>query len=252
LILITLMALVADWPAVFSWMSVFRVVAALYGCWHFWQLPITHVQEIVSDPELVASLRARAKEMMPKIRALPKWEVVLLFESMEHLDAPTLGAVAKRAFGHPFQILDKELDPTEGAFLPSEHDEPVVAGRLPNLLCYEPPHLLGVFPIDCRYAHDWNGDEPAYRDKLHHPKLPPHNAFFAVVLLPHASQIEPVENGYRWTCRLAASLASTRSLSVYLPDKQEVFQLTPAIQSALASDDPLQSLESSRRIKGSH
>jgi hypothetical protein len=241
--LITVMALVNDWPAVFSWISLLRVAGALFGCWYIWKLPITRVQEIVSDPEVVAEIWKRAEEFKPKLRALPKWEVILLQQSPEILGAPKLAVSAEAAFGHKVRVLDEEISPLDGAFLPSEYDEPLVAGKLPILLCVEPPHLLGVFSFPGSYVGNWAGGGMFEQADTRDLALPAHDAFTAIVLLPSIERLEPVENGCRWTCRLAASLAGTSTVAIFLPDKRKVIAFSPAVQSALLVDDPYQAMD---------
>jgi hypothetical protein len=242
-VVVTAMAFIVGWPEVFSWTSLGQLAGAVICCWHLWQLPITRVQEIVSDPVLVAEIRRRAEKLKPRLRALPKWEVILLERVPDRLGAAALAESASRAFGHTFRILDKEISPLDAAFLPTEHDEPIVAGKLPILLCVEPPHLLGVFSFPGSYISEWAGGGLFEQARLDDLVLPPHNAFVAIAMLPSVNQMDAVENGSRWTCRLAQALMGASTVAVILPDERKVVADSPGVRSALLAGNPYAAIE---------
>jgi hypothetical protein len=208
------------------------IAAAPALAWYLWRLPITRVQELLSDPDFLIQARRRAAERRRNREPRNQWKIGVLFRDAVQLDAERLSRIAERAFGKPFAVMNRAIEPMDAVFLPSERSDPVVGGIAPTLLCYNPPQLLGVYVVSDPPAK--TPGPAASSDSI--------SAYVEVVVLPHVDSEDHVENGHAWTGKLAAELIDEGCISVSLPEAKRVFPVSAKLREALRSPDPAAAL----------
>lgn len=209
------------------------IVSAPALLWYLWRLPITRVQELLSDPDFLIQARRRAAERRRNREPRNQWKIAVLYRKAVQLDAERLSRIAERAFGKPFAVMNRAIEPMDAVFLPSERSDPVVGGIAPTLLCYNPPQLLGVYVFS----------DPPEKDPALSVSRDSISAYVEVVVLPHVDSEDHVENGYAWTGKLAAELIDDGCISVSLPEAKRVFPVSAKLQEALRSPDPAAALD---------
>ena len=220
-----------------SLISMVTLAAAPLGLWYFWRLPITRVQTLLADPEFMKRLREKMDEIRPRVESQERWAVVLLFRQAIALDALRLSQVASRAFGKHFDLIDRYVDPVDATFLRrEERRDPVVAGAAPNLVCYCPPHLLHVWVAPAPYPPLFT--EGKGFDRPTRELIAEHRACIGIEISPRADIVEPVENGYAWSGKLAAELMDDSCVAICFPRYNRVIPISRTLQDALRDSDP--------------
>jgi len=207
-----------------------------------WKMPITRVQELLSDSDFVHDLETRVDEITRQLECQNRWKIVILFCDAMQIDAETLSRAAQRAFGDSFAVIDREIDPVDASFLPSERSDPVVTGIPPVMVCYWPPHLFGVYVVSSQYP-DLVDDQNTEGDGIRHESINNHRACVEVEVLPYLDNMQPTENGYAYSGKLAAELMNDQCVGVYLPECDRFLPMSAELPSDLRSSDPASTLD---------
>jgi len=230
-----------------SLVTVGTLVCSPFFLWYLWKLPITKAQEDRSA--FATQLSERAEKLRRNLDSLERWKIAVLFRQPIELNAERLSRIARRAFGDSFAVVDEEIQPVDALFLPSEHCDPVVAGISPVLICYRPPHLLAIYAIPHKHPNlsdDRNGHNGAAREVIDEHRayvelevLP----YVELEVLPYIDNIDPVENGYTISGRLAAELINDQCAGIYFPEPGRVVAMFPGLPDALRSPNPTSALD---------
>jgi hypothetical protein len=160
--------------------------------------------------------RAEIERLSREREKVRRWEVMIELPSGQAIAGPEIAEKASTAFGRRFAVHARPLDPVDASFLASEENGPVVDGDGPHFFCGLPPYLFEVTQVD---------------------------RFLFVHYTPSATYSKELENGYRWTAKLAAEFVSVSPASVTL-GKCEYRAADPApIAEAMRSPDPEAALE---------
>jgi hypothetical protein len=136
--------------------------------------------------------------------------------SGQPIAGPEIAEKASTAFGRRFAAQAKPLDPVDASWLAGEEDGPIVDGSGPHFFCGLPPYLFEVTQLD---------------------------RFLFVHYTPSSTYSKELENGYRWTAKLAAEFVSVSPASVTL-GKRNYRAADPApIVEAMRSPDSEAALE---------
>ena len=145
-----------------------------------------------------------------------RWKVMIELANEQAVTGLEIAKKASAAFGRQFVVDAKPLDPVDAAFLASEENGPVINGSGPHFFCGLPPYLFEITQVD---------------------------RFLFVHYLPSATYSEELENGYRWTAKLAAEFVSGNPTSVTLGERKYRAADPQAIAKAMRSPDPEAALE---------
>ena len=166
----------------------------------------------LQSPEGQAEIERRSRER----EEIRRWEVMIELPSGQTISGPEIAERASTAFGRRFAAHARPLDPVDAAFLASEENGPVVDGGGPHFFCGLPPYLFEVTQVD---------------------------RFLFVHYTPSATYSKELENGYRWTAKLAAEFVSVSPASVTLGNRNYRVADPAAIADAMRSPDPEAALE---------
>lgn len=209
----------------FSPHSLLAFCAGPLGIWYFWQLPLTELQRMARDPQYAM------KQIEHRLESFNTWKLVLLLDKAPAIDVHALAEMAQQAFGHPFDVIDQEIDPTDSYFLPSEQNGPVVTGIAPIFVCYQPPHLLNVCVVPSSHpelaTEDWESDSAEFQ------AVASHCAVVEIEILPSFGNLEPVNDGFAVTGKLAAAMIEANCLGLYAPGPNRIIAMSSKLIEAL-------------------
>jgi hypothetical protein len=161
------------------------------------------------------------EESRTRLLKLNRWQVQVTPCGGNPLTPEELARMAASAFGQPFVVREGDLDAIDAAFLPDETDGAQVAGEGPHFYVALAPNLFEVLDLDLS-----NGRTRTFE------------------YTPSAGNIEELENGFRWTGKLAAESIDHGPVSVKLSgDRFPPIDAEKAI-AALRAADPLAAFRS--------
>lgn len=166
----------------------------------------------LQSPEGKAEIEQRSRER----EMICRWEAMIELPSGQAITGQEVAEKASAAFGRRFTARAIPLDPVDAAFLASDENGPVVVGDGPHFFCGLPPYLFEVTQLD---------------------------SFLFVHYLPSATYSKELENGYRWTAKLAAEFVSLRPATIKLANREYRAADLAAIAEAMRSSDPEAALE---------
>ncbi len=161
----------------------------------------------LQSPEGQAEIERRSREREEVCR----WKVMVELPSGQEITGEEIAQKASVAFNCRFTARFTPLDPVDAAFLANAENGPLVDGAAPHFLCGLPPYLFEIIQVD---------------------------RFLLVNYLPSATFSEELENGYRWTAKLAAEFISLSPATVMLGDRRYAAADPCAIAEALRSPAP--------------
>ncbi len=222
-----------------SFLDVTQLVLTPFLLWQVWTIRITRVQEILNDPDFERKVQQRMEEL----ECQQQWNIVLLFRRPITLDAVGLARIAGRAFGVSFQVVDRYIDPVDAAFLPSEYSDPVVVGTPPVLICYCPPHLLGVYVVAEQHPELCDDDDLGTYDAADRQTIEEHRACVELEVLPYVGGSDPVDDGYAVSGRLAAEMVVRGCVGVLFAERKRFLTASAELRDALRSPSPAAALD---------
>lgn len=166
----------------------------------------------LKSPEGQAEIERLSRER----EEICRWEVIVELPSGQAITGAEIAAKASRAFDCRFAAHARPLDPVDAAFLASEENGPIVGGDAPHFFCGLPPYLFEIIQVD---------------------------RFLFVHYLPSATYAKELENGYRWTAKLAAEFVNVIPASVTLGDREYRAADPAAIAEAMRSPSPEAAME---------
>jgi hypothetical protein len=225
----------------FSMIHVLGLVCTLLSIWQLRFLPITQVQKMLNDPEIMAQLMDAKEHALEEFASYKHWKIDILFRSAPQIDINKLAQIVEKVFDLQFAVKPGILDPVDASFLPAEHPSPFVAGEPPILLCYNPPALLSLYEIRGEYPtelFDKNSLPYSLKELASN-----HHAWIEIEILPYVGNSTPVDNGYVFSGKIAGELMDENVVAVLLPDRKQWFPYSVELRDALINSDPCQALD---------
>lgn len=187
------------------------------------------MDQLVNDPDAINRIRENAAQEAIQTK------IVLQFRSAIAVDIQSIAQSSGQAFGCTFDVSDEELDPLDAAFLPCERSDPVVTGKLPALICYNPPYLIALYVISPQ--PDEVATSPNEIDGTAEDSSDSYEACIEIELLPYVGNESIVEAGYSVIGKLAAELITDNCVGVYFPTEDHTYlpsvELTEAMRNAI-------------------
>lgn len=156
------------------------------------------------------------EQHMREQKEICRWEVMIELPSGQAIAGQEIAEKASTAFDRRFVVHAGPLDPIDAAFFASEKNNPRVGGDSPHFFCGLPPFLFEITQVD---------------------------RFLFVQYTPSATYSRELENGYRWTAKLAAEFVSVGPANVRMGNREYRAADPAAITVALRSPDPEAALE---------
>jgi hypothetical protein len=227
----------------FSMVSVLGLVCTLLSIGYLWFLPITRVQAMLSDPEVMAKLMSAKDHALEEFASYKHWKIVVFFRSTPAIDINSFAKTVEKIFKVQFVTKSGTLDPVDASFLPGTHPSPFVAGEPPILLCFNPPVYFGFYEYPEKFPMK-SLDVVKPLSNSFQQLLSNHTAWIEIEILPYFGNSISVDNGYAFTGKIAAELLNENAIAVLLPDHNQFYPSSVELKELLASADPATALDS--------